>query len=149
MKNVFLSFILLFGSGMLAKAQVTVKLRYPKCELVSPDEATQSKNVQTLVISSQEEFDKHFRITDGSTIDFSANIVLAAFVGSDKADKFIEINAAQFIPQGRSLNVRYDINNEVQGSCGKYCVVVIHKPDYKHINFLKGKLYKMSTQWGD
>ena len=146
----FIFLLLLLSSFILhTNAQVTIKLSYPACELINQGALTDIKKVKTFVITSQEEFDTYFKITDNSKIDFSNNIVLVGLVGGENADKFIGIDAAQFIPQGRSLNIRYDVLESAKGTCGKYCVAVVHKMDYKHANFLKGRLYKISTQWGE
>ena len=142
-----LSSLLLFiiGVSFFASAQNTMKLRYPNCELVNADITKNSKGIKTFEITTQEDFDKYFKLADDSKINFESSMVLAAIVGEDKADKFVKIDAASFISsKARSLYVRFDIRDEAQTNFAKFCVVVIQKPNYKKVYFMKGKYYNMA-----
>ena len=140
---------LLFLSAAVAfdvSAQMNMKLKFPKCEVVSEAVFADVNNFKTFVIKTQEEFDKYFKITDGTTINFEKEMVLAGLIGKGKnEDKFIEINAATYIPNGKYLNVRYDFKDVKLEDNGKFAVTVVPKSfDYKKVAFLKGKLYNMS-----
>lgn len=145
MKKSLLLFVATFCLVVFSFAQNTMKLRYPKCDLVSESVRQETKGIKLFEITTQEEFDKYFKITDDSKINFETSMVLAAIVGKDKDDKFVQIDAASFIStKASSLYVRYDIRDEEQTNFSKYSVVVVQKPNYKKVLFMKGKLYNMA-----
>jgi hypothetical protein len=136
---------LLFGAVYGSSAQNTMKLRYPSCALVNETVRSEVKGIKTFEITTQEEFDKYFTLTDDTKINFETDMVLAAIVGTDKDDKFIHIDAASFISsKARSLYVRYDIRDEEQVKYAKYSAVVVKRPNYKKVFFMKGKFYNMA-----
>ena len=62
----FLMSVIVFYSS----AQMNMKLKFPKCEVVSESVFADVNNFKTFVIKTQEEFDKYFKIMDGTTINF-------------------------------------------------------------------------------
>lgn len=150
MKKIFCLFFLMSVIVFYSSAQMNMKLKFPKCEVVSESVFSDVNNFKTFVIKTQEEFDKYFKIMDGTTINFEKEMVLAGIIGKGKnEDKYIEINAATYIPNGKYLNVRYDFKDVKLEDNGKFAVTIVPKSfDYKKVAFLKGKLYNMS-QMGD
>ncbi|MBK9328362.1 MAG: hypothetical protein IPM95_03390 [Sphingobacteriales bacterium] len=149
MKKSALLLTILFGMFVLSYAQNTMKLRYPKCELTSAAVSAETKGIKTFEITTQEEFDKYFKLTDGNTINFENNMVLAAIVGDDEADKYIQVDAASFISsKARTVYVRYDIREQQDKNYSKFSVAVIQKTNYKKVLFLKGKKYNMAISGG-
>ena len=145
MKKSVVLFLLSFLFTITVFAQNTLKLRYPKCEIANADVAANTKGIKLFEITTQEEFDKYFKITDESKINFETNMVLAAIVGADKEDKFVQIDAASFIStKARSIFVRYDVRDKEETNFYKFSVVVIQKPNYKKVAFMKGKFYNMA-----
>ena len=142
--TVLLIFSIVFSSTSFS--QIVMKLKFPKCEVTSDAVFADVNNFKTFVIKTQEEFDKYFKITDGTTINFEKNMVLAGLIGKGKnEDKFIEINAAAYDPKGKYLNVRYDFKEEKLEDNGKFALAVVPKSfDYKKVAFLKGKMYNWS-----
>lgn len=122
-------------------ATVSPKLNYPECTLINESVLTESKGVKNFVISSQEEFNKYFKLTSSNTINFENNIVLVGFVGQDNSNKYISINGATLKVKRSILYIKSSITKKPSGTCGKYCVVVMKKIDYKKILFLNGKKY--------
>ncbi len=145
MQKLILSFVLILVIISFTNAQNTMKLRFPKCELANAEVSKNTKGVKTFEITTQEDFDKYFKISDGSKINFESSMVLAAIVGGDKADKFVQVDAASFISsKARSLYVRYDVRDKEETNFLKFCVAVVQKPNYKKVLFMKGKFYNMA-----
>lgn len=145
MKKSALFLLLLSGILVLSFAQNTMKLRYPKCELSSASVSAEIKGVSTFEITTQEEFDKYFKLTDGSSINFENNMVLAAIVGDNEADKYVQVDAASFISsKARTVYVRYDVKDQPDKNYSKFSVAVVQKTNYKKVIFLKGKKYNMA-----
>ena len=141
MKRLIFFFTLAVLLVLDTSAQVILKVRYPAVELINKDVLKDMKDVKTFFITTQQEFDTYFKLTDASTIDFSTQIVLVAMVGGKEADNFISINAARYLPDGRYFWIRYDIEEKAKGTCGKYCVATVQKMEYRKIKFLKGSKY--------
>lgn len=144
MKKSCLSFILMtiwFVNSFSQNATVNVKLNYPECTLINESVITETKEVKNFVISTQEEFDKYFKLKDNYTINFENSMVLVGFVGQDNSNKNISMNGATLKVKRSILYIKSNITEKPNGTCGKYCVVVIKKIDYKKILFLNGKKY--------
>lgn len=144
MKTNFLFFILvniLTINCFSQNSTVTLKLNYPECTLINQTVLTETKGVKNFVVTSQEEFDKYFKLTSSNTINFENNIVLVGFVGQDNSDKYVSINGATLKVKRSILYIKSSITKKPNGTCGKYCVVVIKKIDYKKILFLNGRKY--------
>ena len=145
MKKALFLWTIVLGCLMTSFAQNTLKLRFHKCELANADVAKNTKGIKTFEITTQEEFDKDFKITDDTKINFESSLVLAAIVGEDKTDKFTQIDAASFIStKARSVYVRYDIRDKEETNFSKFSVAVVQKPNYKKVIFMKGKFYNMA-----
>ncbi|HPA35738.1 MAG TPA: hypothetical protein PLA16_05195 [Chitinophagales bacterium] len=145
MKKTVVCMLLLAFTALSSFAQIRMKLKYPKCEVVSQDVFAGIKKYKTMKIETAEDFAKYFKLAEGESINFEKNLVLAGFVGEGNEEKFIEINAATYDPKAKYLNVRFDIKDEKLEDNGKFCVAVVPKSySYKKVAFLKGKLYNMS-----
>lgn len=144
MKKSCLSFILMtiwFVNSFSQNATVNVKLNYPECTLNNESLITETKGVKNFVISTQEEFDKYFKLSNNYTINFENSMVLVGFVGQDNSTKNISMNGVTLKVKRSILYIKSNITEKPNGTCGKYCVVVIKKIDYKKILFLNGKKY--------
>ena len=132
-------------------AQMTVVIKYPKCEVKSQSVFNDIKGNKTFTITTQAEFDKYFKLTDeNEKINFSKKMVLAGLIGVDEPKDYIEINAAAYNAKGKTLYVRYDIKDEKMEDNAKFCVAVVTKADdFKKVNFLKGKAYNRQQMRGD
>lgn len=130
-----------FVNSFSQNATVNVKLNYPECTLNNESLITETKGVKNFVISTQEEFDKYFKLSNNYTINFENSMVLVGFVGQDNSTKNISMNGATLKVKRSILYIKSNITEKPNGTCGKYCVVVIKKIDYKKILFLNGKKY--------
>jgi len=133
--------------NLKVNAQLTLKLKYPKCDLINTSVLSESKDNQLFMIANQDEFDKLFTIKDDSKINFEKSVALVAILGNSNKGNYIYIDAASFIPEKRRLLVRWDYRNDffkevnTDNESGEYCVVVVQKMNYKKVVFLKGKSY--------
>ncbi len=136
-------------------SQLSLKLKFPKCELKDKSILSSSKENQTMMITTQEEFDKMFKITDDTKLNFEKHIVLVAMLGTDNKDKYIYVDAASFLPENRKLLVRWDYKNDYfrgvnsEDITGEYCVAVIQRMDIKKVKFLKGNAYSARQNYRD
>lgn len=148
-------FILTVLFSVSGFSQLSLKLKYPKCDLVSKSILSESKENRTMLITTQEEFDKYFKITDDSKINFETSSVLAVILGSDNKDKYIYIDAASFVAENRKLIVRWDYKNDYfrntnsDDITGEYCVAVIQRMDIKKVKFLKAAAYGIRQNYRD
>jgi hypothetical protein len=128
-----------------------LKFTYPVCSLLNEHFITETNDIKTFVINDQMEFDKYFKVLDNHKINFENNVVLVGFVGKDNFSKNINLNGATYNTKKSVLYIKYDIKDKSVGTCGKYCVLIVPKVEYKKILFLKGKKYaRKSTPdfWG-
>ncbi len=136
-------------------SQLSLKLKFPKCELLNKSMISESKENKMMMITSKDEFDKIFKIIDESKINFEKSIALVALLSADNKDKYIYIDAASFLPDSRKLLVRWDYKNDYfrgvnsEDITGEYCVAVIQKMDIKKIKFLKGGAYSLRQNYRD
>lgn len=155
MQKSFFLFTLTVLLSLNGFSQLSLKLKFPKCELINKSMLTDSKENKTMMINTKEEFDKIFKVIDETTINFEKHIVLIAMVGTDNKDKYIYVDAASFIPESRKLLVRWDYKTDYfkgvnsEDYTGKFCVAIIPKMDIKKIKFLKGGAYSARQNYRD
>ncbi|HNY55101.1 MAG TPA: hypothetical protein PKI86_05715 [Chitinophagales bacterium] len=152
MKHYILLFTLFFVSIVNCFSQnstVNPKLNYPDCSLINESFITEKEDVNAFVIKSQEEFDRYFKFNNSYKINFENSMVLVGFVGKNNSNKNININGATYNTRKAILYVKRDLRDKPIGTCGKYCVVVIQKMEYKKILFLNSKKYNRSQRRKD
>ena len=125
-----------------------LKFTYPVCSLLNENLINETDDVKIFTIQNQEEFDMYFKLLDSHKINFDKNIVIAGFVGKNNFNKYININGATYHSEKSKLFIKYDINIKPVGTCGKYCVLVIPKVEYKKILILNNKKYaRKADSW--
>lgn len=155
MQKPFFFFLLTVLFSINSYAQLSLKLKFPKCDLKDKSVLSASKENQMMMITSQEEFDKLFTVTDDTKLNFEKHIVLVAMLGTDNKDKYIYVDAASFLPENRKLLVRWDYKNDYfrgvnsEDITGEFCVAVIQRMDIKKVKFLKGSAYSARQNYRD
>ena len=152
MKKIILSVVLIsmfFFNAVSQNSTISLKLIYPECSIKNESFIKESKGVKSIVIKSQEEFDKYFKITDDYKINFENSMALVGFVGEENYSKYININGTTYNARKSILYIKQDLKEKPAGTCGKYCVVFVKKMEYKKVYFLNGKKYNRNQRRKD
>lgn len=152
MKNITLLIVfitMICFNSFSKRSTAKLKFTYPACTLINESFIKDTNTVKTFVIKSQEEFDACFKITDSHKINFENNMVLVGIVGKDNSGKYMNINGATYDTKNSTLYVNHELLDSPNGTCGKYCVVIVNKIDYKRVLFLNHKDYKKSLRKRD